>query len=116
MGNTEERVAAVKLRVKEMKRQKELRRGRIISMSSIAACLFFIIGLSFAMPSMLLGLPADLHTYSGTAASIFDGSSAFAYVFIGILAFGLGVSVTILSYRIHLRNQKISEHAEDDNG
>lgn len=116
MRNTEERVAAVKLRVKEMKRQKQVWHGRIISMSSIAACLLFIIGLSFTVPGMLVGLSGDAHTYSGTAASIFDGSRAFGYVLIGILAFSLGVSVTILSYHIRLKNQMTHEDTEDNNG
>jgi multisubunit Na+/H+ antiporter MnhB subunit len=116
MRNTEERVAAVKLRVKEMKRQKQVRQDRFISMSSVAACLLFIIGFSFAMPGMLLGLPGGAHTYSGTAASIFDGSRGFGYVFIGVLAFSLGVSVTILCYRIRLRNQMTREDTEDNDG
>lgn len=116
MRNTEERVAAVKLRSKEMKRQKQVRQGRIISISFVAACLLLIIGLSFAMPDMLVGLPSGAHIYSGTAASIFDGSRAFGYVLIGVLAFSLGVSVTILSYRIHLRNQMAREDTEDNNG
>lgn len=116
MRNTEERVAAVKLRVEEMKRQNKLRQARIISRASVAACLLFIIGLSFAMPSMMKGLSDDLHTYSGTAASIFDASTAFAYVFIGVLAFTLGACVTILSYHIRLRDQMTSEDREDNNG
>jgi uncharacterized membrane protein len=116
MRNTDERVAAVKLRVKEMKRQKQVRQGRIIGMSSVAASLLFIIGLSFAMPDMLVGLPGGVPTYSGIAASIFDGCRGFGYVLIGVLAFSLGVSVTILCYRIRLRNQMIREDTEDDNG
>ncbi len=116
MRNTEDRVAAVELRVKEMKRQKQVRQGRIISMSSVAACLLFIIGFSFAMPGMLMELPGGVHTYSGTAASIFDGSRGFGFVLIGVLAFSLGVSVTILCYRIRLRNQMTLEDTEDNNG
>lgn len=116
MRNTEERVAAVKLRVKEMERQKQVRQGLIISISPVAVCLLFIIVLSFAMPSMLVGLSSGVHTYSGTAASIFDGSRGFGYVLIGVLAFSLGVSVTILCYRIRLRNQMICKDTGDNNG
>lgn len=113
MRNTEERVAAVRLRVKAMKRQKQVRQGRIIGLSSVAAGLLFITGLSFALPGMLSGLPGGAHTYSGTAASIFDGNRSFGYVLIGVLAFCLGVSVTMLCYRIRLRNQ---EDREDNDG
>ena len=116
MRSSEERVAAVELRVKEMKRQKQVWQGRLISISSVAACLLFIIGLSLAMPGLLVGLPGGVYTYSGAAASIFDGRHGFDYVLIGVLAFSLGVSVTILCYCIRQRNQKNCEDTEDNNG
>lgn len=114
MRNTEQRVAAVKRRAKELERKKQLRRGRIIGISSVAACLVFIIGLAFAMPEIMADFTDGAYTYSGTAASIFDGSGGFGYVLIGLLAFALGVSVTILSYHIHLRNRRSREEREEN--
>jgi cytochrome bd-type quinol oxidase subunit 2 len=112
MRSTEERVAAVKRRTKEMQRQKQMHRRCILGISSVAACLLFIVGLSLAMPGIMADLQDAVYTYSGVAASIFDGSSGFGYVLIGLLAFVLGVSVTILSYHIHQRNQRSREDAE----
>ena len=113
MRNTEQRVAAVKRRAKEIQRQKKARRGRTVGISSAAACLIFIVGLSFAMPGIMAGMANGAYTYVGAAASIFDGSGGFGYVLIGLLAFALGVSVTILSYHIQLRSRRNRENAEE---
>ena len=112
MRSTEERAAAVKGRAKEMERQKQLRRRRIVGISSVAVCLLLMIGLGFALPGIMASSPGGGYTYFGTAASIFDGSSGFSYVLIGLLAFLLGVSVTVLGYRIRLSNQRSREDAE----
>ena len=52
MRSTEERVAAVKRRAAQIERQKRLRRNRIAVLSSVAACLAVIVGVSFAMPGI----------------------------------------------------------------
>jgi uncharacterized membrane protein len=114
--NTEQRVAAVKRRAIEIQRQKQMRRSRMIGISSAAACLIFIVGLSFAMPEIMAGMVNGAYTYAGAAASIFDESGGFGYVLIGLLAFVLGVSVTILCYRIRLRSQNNHENTEDSDG
>lgn len=106
MRNTEERVAAVKLRAMEISGKKRIRRGRIIGISSAAACLMLITGLSFAMPGIMKKLPGDSYAYPGLTASIFDESGLLGYILIGLLAFTLGVCFTILCYRINLHNRK----------
>lgn len=112
MRSTEERVAAVNRRVKEIEGQKLTGRSRIIGISSIAASLLLITGLSFAMAKLAEGLPDGEYTHFGAEASIFNMKGGFGYALIGILAFSLGVSVTILSYRLNLRNQRDREDAE----
>ncbi|MGI6586622.1 MAG: DUF4179 domain-containing protein [Lutisporaceae bacterium] len=113
MRSTEERVLAVKLRAKEIEGQKRIRRGRMLYISSFAACLLFIVGLSFVMPSVMDSMSDDGYVNFGTAASIFDGRNFFGFVLIGFLAFALGVSVTVLSYKIKQRNQLNPEGGED---
>ena len=105
MRNTEERVLAVKQRAKEIERQKRIRKGRIVMVSYSAASLLLIIGLSFAMPGIMAGMPESEYAYFGAAAGIFNQNEGFGYVLIGLLAFLLGVSVTILGYRLRLRNR-----------
>ena len=110
MRSNEERVAEVKRRIAEKERQKKLRRSRIAAVSAVAACLALLIGASLAMP----GIAANIQTgdYSGfeTAASMYGGGAALGYIVIGLLAFLLGVCVTVLCFRIQ---QLSRENAQD---
>lgn len=106
MRTADERLAAVQRRAKEIERQKRLRRGRILGVSSVAACLLLVAGLSFAMPGIMAGLPESGYQGVGAAASIFYRGGALGYVVIGLLAFALGSGVTILCYRLHQRNKE----------
>lgn len=116
MRNTEERVLAVKHRAKEIERQMRIRKNRIVTLSYAAACFLLIAGLSFAMPGLVAGMPEGEYTYFGAAAGIFDKNGCFGYVLIGVLAFLLGVSVTILAYRLNMRNRLKREDSEDGDG
>ena len=100
MRSHEERVAETKRRIAARQREKRRRRNTITMASAVAACLALLVGASLAMP----GIAANLQTgdYSGfeTAASIFHGGAALGYIVIGLLAFLLGVCVTILCFRL----------------
>lgn len=109
MLNTKERVAAVKERTLEINNKERRRKGIIISLSSLVASILLIVGLSFVMPRIMGRLSEDSYTYPGLSASFFDGSDKLGYLMIALLAFALGVCVTILSYRIHLRNKEEEE-------
>ena len=110
MRRHEERVAETKRRIAKIEREKRLRRNKITMASAVAACLVLLIGASLAMP----GIAASIQTgdYSGfeTAASIFHGGAALGYIVIGLLAFLLGVCVTVLCFRIR---QLSRENAQD---
>ena len=104
MRSHEERVAETKRRIAAMERKKRLRRNTVTMASAVAACLVLLIGASLAMP----GIAANIQTgdYSGfeTAASIFHGGAALGYIVIGLLAFLLGVCVTVLCFRLRQMN------------
>ena len=110
MRSHEERVAEAKRRIAKIEREKRLRRNTITMASAVAACLVLLIGASFVMP----GIAANIQTgnYSGfeTAASMYGGSAALGYIVIGLLAFLLGVCVTVLCFRIR---QLSHENAQD---
>ena len=117
MRSHEERVAETKRRIAKIEREKRLRRNTITTASAVAACLALLIGASFAMP----GIAAHIQTgnYSGfeTAASIFHGGAALGYIVIGLLAFLLGVCVTVLCFRIRqLNKEEQTEKQKEDNG
>ena len=114
MRSHEERVAETKRRIAKIEREKRLRRNTITMASTVAACLALLIGASLAMP----GIAASIRTgdYSGfeTAASIFHGGAALGYIIIGLLAFLLGVCVTVLCFRIRQFSREDAQDKESE--
>ena len=118
MRSHEERVAETKRRIAKIEREKRLRRNKITMASAVAACLVLLIGASLAMP----GIAASIRTgdYSGfeTAASMYGGGAALGYIVIGLLAFLLGVCVTVLCFLLRQMNRedRQDEESEDVHG
>ena len=114
MRSHEERVVEAKRRIAKIERAKRLRRNTITIASAVAACLALLIGASLAMP----GIAASIQTgnYSGfeTAASIFHGGAALGYIVIGLLAFLLGVCVTVLCFRLRQMNREDTQDGESE--
>ena len=113
MRSHEERVAETKRRIAKIEREKRLRRNKITMASAVAACLVLLIGASLAMP----GIAASIRTgdYSGfeTAASMYGGG-ALGYIVIGLLAFLLGVCVTVLCFRLRQMNREDGQDRESE--
>ena len=113
MRSHEERVAETKRRIAKIERAKR-RRNTITMASAVAACLALLIGASLAMP----GIAANIQTgdYSGfeTAASIFHGGAALGYIVIGLLAFLLGVCVTVLCFRLRQMSREDGQDRESE--
>ena len=114
MRSHEERVAEAKRRIAKIEREKRLRRNTVTMASAVAACLALLIGASLAMP----GIAANIQTgnYSGfeTAASMYGGGAALGYIVIGLLAFLLGVCVTVLCFRLHQMNREDNQDKESE--
>ena len=114
MRSHEERVAETKRRIAKMEREKRLRRNTITVASAVAACLALLVGASLAMP----GIAASIQTgdYAGfeTAASIFHGGAALGYIVIGLLAFLLGVCVTVLCFRLRQMSRENGQDEESE--
>ena len=113
MRSHEERVAEAKRRIAQIEREKRRRRNTVIMASAAAACLALLIGASLAMP----GIAANIQTgdYSGfeTAASMYGGG-ALGYIVIGLLAFLLGVCVTVLCFRLRQMNREDGQNEESE--
>ena len=114
MRSHEERVVETKRRIAKIEREKRLRRNTIAMASAVAACLALLVGASLAMP----GIAASIQTgdYAGfeTAASIFHGGAALGYIVIGLLAFFLGVCVTVLCFRLRQMNREDEQNNEGE--
>ena len=57
MLSTEERLAAVRERAREIEARRRKRRGRVIAVSAVGAGLLTIVGLSFLIPALLTNAP-----------------------------------------------------------
>ena len=114
MRSHEQRVAETKRRIAKIEREKRLRRNTIVMAFAVAACLVLLIGASLAMP----GIAESIQTgdYSGfeTAASIFHGGAALGYIVIGLLAFLLGMCVTVLCFRLRQMNREDTQDGESE--
>ena len=114
MRSHEERVAETKRRIAKIERKNRLRRDKITMISAAAACLALLVGVCLAMP----GIATNIQTgdYSGfeTAASIFHGGAALGYIVIGLLAFLLGVCVTVLCFRLRQMNREDDQNKESE--
>ena len=114
MRSHEERITETKRRIAARQREKRLRRDKITMVSAAAACLALLVGVCLAMP----GIAANIQTgdYSGfeTAASIFHGGAALGYIVIGLLAFLLGVCVTVLCFRIRQLSRENAQNKESE--
>ncbi len=114
MRSHEERVVEAKRRIAKIEREKRRQRNTITMAFAVAACLVLLIGASLAMP----GIAASIQTcdYSGfeTAASIFHGGAALGYIVIGLLAFLLGVCVTVLCFRLRQMSREDDQNKESE--
>ena len=114
MRSLEERVAEAKRRIAKMEQEKRLRRDKITMISAVAACFALLIGASYAMP----GIAASIQTgnYSGfeTSASMYGGGAALGYIVIGLLAFLLGVCVTVLCFRLRQMSREDEQDRESE--
>ena len=114
MRSHEERVAETKRRIAKMEREKRLRRNTITMASAVAACLVLLIGASLAMPGIAARAQAGDYAGFETAASMYGGGAALGYIVIGLLAFLLGVCVTVLCVRLRQMSCEDGQNEESE--
>ena len=114
MRSHEERVVETKRRIAKIERAKRLRRNTITMASAVAACLALLIGASLAMPGIAARI--QINDYAGfeTSASMYGGGAALGYIVIGLLAFLLGVCVTVLCFRLRQMNREDGQDRESE--
>ena len=114
MRSHEERVAETKRRIAKIEREKRLRRDKITMISAVAACLVLLIGASLAMPGIAAKIQTGDYVGFETAASMYGGSAALGYIVIGLLAFLLGVCVTVLCFRLRQMSREDEQDRESE--
>ena len=114
MRSHEERVAETKRRIAKIEREKRLRRNTIAMASAVAACLALLIGAALAMPGIAANIQTGDYVGFETAASMYGGGAALGYIVIGLLAFLLGVCVTVLCFRLRQMNREDDQNKESE--
>ncbi len=103
-----------KRRIAKIELEKRRRRNVITMASAVAACLALLIGASLAMPGIAAKIQAGDYSGFETSASMFHGGAALGYIVIGLLAFLLGVCVTILCFRLRQLEREDGRDAESE--
>ena len=114
MRSHEERVAETKQSIAKIEWEKRLRRNTITMASAVAVCLVLLIGASLAMPGIAAKIQAGDYSGFETAASMYGGGAALGYIVIGILAFLLGVCVTVLCFRLQQISREDDQNKESE--
>ena len=114
MRSLEERVAETKRRIAKMEQEKRLRRDKITMISAAAACLALLIGASLAMSDIAAKIQAGDYSGFETSASMYGGGAALGYIIIGLLAFLLGVCVTVLCFRLRQMSREDAQDKESE--
>ena len=112
MRSHEERVAETKRRIAKIEQEKRLRHNTVTMASAVAACLVLLIGASFAMPGIAASIQAGDYADFETAASMYGAS--LGYIVIGLLAFLLGVCVTVLCFRLRQMSREDGQDQESE--
>ena len=114
MRSHEERVAETKRRIAKIEREKRRLRNTITMASAVAACLTLLIGASLAIPGIAASIQTGDYVGFETAASMYGGGAALGYIVIGLLAFLLGVCVTVLCFRLPQMNRENGQNRESE--
>ena len=97
MRTNEERIAAMHARAAELRREKRKRLTRLTGGISALLCLALVVALAACMPRLPM---ASAGAPDGMSGSIFAGSGTLGYIVVALLAFLLGVSVTVFCVRL----------------
>ena len=97
MRTNEERIAALHARAEELRRERRKRRTRLAGAAGIIFCLALTVGLAAWIPHLSTVLSGTPDSMSG---SVFSDSGALGYLVTALLAFLLGVCVTVFCLRL----------------
>lgn len=116
MRSNNERAALIRARTKSVKRREKQRRYLALSGTSVAVCLVAVVGFALYLPGVLNGALVPGADIPGTYGSIMASGDSIGYIIIGVFAFLLGVSVTLLCIVLRDRAREADEGDPFDGG
>ena len=114
MRTNEERAGLIHKRTAEIQRERQKKKQRALDMLCIAVCLVLVVGIGSFMPGWAAGIPGWEARYASGAASLVGSHAALGYILMGLMAFLLGVCVTVLLYRLRRRKERRQREDRDD--
>ena len=112
MRSDNERISALHKRAAQLNKENIRRRSLAIGSISIVICLAALIALAFAMPGLSDTFIANIGPDNMTG-SIFSQSPYLGFIIIGVIAFALGVMVTVFCFRLKKRMNDNDASPED---
>ena len=106
MRTNEERAGLVHKRTAEIKTKRQNKKQRARDAICIAVCLILVVEIGSFMSGWTAGLTGSEVQHTSGAASLVGSHAALGYILMGLMAFLLGVCVTVLLYRLHRRNKR----------
>lgn len=107
MRTDERRAELIKERTRQIKSESAKKRRIVYDAAVVAASIVLIVAAGLIFPQIAPKIPNGVsQDYSGTA-SIVASNISLGYILMGILTFFLGMSVTVLMY-------KLKEHSKRD--
>lgn len=106
MRTNEERIRLVHERTLQRKRERARRKRRALDAACMASCLLLVAGAGAIMPGLMARTAGSSVAHASGAASLIGGHAALGYILMGLLAFLLGVCVTVCLYRLRRRDER----------
>ncbi len=103
MRTNEKRVRLIHKRTAERKQTVERKKRNAPDAVCMAACLLPVMGMGAYMPTLMAGV-----------AGLIGSHTALGHILMGLLAFLLGVCVTLLLYRLRRRSERKWREGDDD--
>ena len=100
MRTNKERQQLIYRRTLELRRKERRKKQCMFSVCGVALCLMLVIGIGSFMPGVVKQASAGNIDYTMGTASMLGHYEALGYICMGVLAFALGVCVTVLLYRL----------------
>lgn len=114
MRTSEERARLIHRRTAEIKQERQIKRQRRLDAACMAVCLLLVIGISAMMPGLMRGAADGSIVHPSGTASLLGSHAALGYIIMGLLAFLLGVCVTVLLYRLRRRGERQKQEDAGD--
>lgn len=114
MRTNEARARLIHRRAAEIKQERRIKRQRRLDAVCMAVCLLLVIGIGALMPGLMRNTAGDGIVHPSGTASLLGSHAALGYIIMGLLAFLLGVCVTVLLYRVHRRCERQKQEDAGD--